>query len=296
MGAGGGVRRPVKIRRRGRHTTPSQVEKVAEKAGRAAPAVAIAGALVATPQLQHALAAPSHVAVAEARQPAAAHRPAAATLDSLTVRSNIAGGVAKTRHTAAKKAARNTYYKVRAGDTLSGIAERFYHNAGDWEWIYHENEKTVSNPNLIYPGETLLIPAHAPAHDQGSYTPRHAKTAPRVTRSSHHGGGTTTDAVTTQLSGTLGCSGLEELWEEADGNHADAFIAAEIAMAESGGQQYALSPTDDYGYWQINATYWGSLATFDPLGNARAAVQISADGTNWSPWTTYNTGAYAGRC
>lgn len=292
MSAGRGVRRPVKIRRRGRHTTPSQVGKVAEKAGRAAPAVAIAGALVATPQVRHELAAPSHVAVAEARQPTAAHGPAAATLDSLTVRSSIAGSVAKTRHAAAKKAARNTSYKVRAGDTLSGIAERFYHNAGDWEWIYHENEKTVSNPNLIYPGETLLIPAHG----QGSYTPRHAKTAPRVKPRSHHGGATTTDAVTTKLSGTLGCSGLEELWEEAGGNHADAFIAAEIAMAESGGQQYALSPTDDYGYWQINATYWGSLATFDPLGNAKAAVQISADGTNWSPWTTYNTGAYAGRC
>ena len=55
------------------------------------------------------------------------------------------------------------------------------------------------------------------------------------------------------LSGTLSCSGLEQLWTSAGGNPADAFMAAEIAMAESGGNQYALSPTDDYGYWQINA-------------------------------------------
>ena len=30
--------------------------------------------------------------------------------------------------------------------------------------------------------------------------------------------------------------------------------------------------------------------------NARAAVQISRDGTDWTPWTTYQTGAYAGPC
>ena len=47
-------RRSRKIRRTGRHTTPSQVEKVAEKAGRAALAMAIAGALVATAPQAHA--------------------------------------------------------------------------------------------------------------------------------------------------------------------------------------------------------------------------------------------------
>src|SRR4029077_9713123 len=46
-------RRSRKIRRTGRHATPSQVEKVAEKAGKAAPAVAIAGALGALPQSAH---------------------------------------------------------------------------------------------------------------------------------------------------------------------------------------------------------------------------------------------------
>jgi len=47
-------RRSRKIRRIGRHTTPSHVEKVAEKAGRAAPAMAIAGALVAAAPQAHA--------------------------------------------------------------------------------------------------------------------------------------------------------------------------------------------------------------------------------------------------
>jgi len=34
----------------------------------------------------------------------------------------------------------------------------------------------------------------------------------------------------------------------------------------------------------------------DPAGNARAAVTISRHGRDWSPWVTWNTGAYQGKC
>src|SRR5579875_973368 len=58
--------RKVKIMRSGRHTQPSQVEKVAEKAGKAAPVMAIsAGALVAVPH-GHAVTTVKHGTVAEA--------------------------------------------------------------------------------------------------------------------------------------------------------------------------------------------------------------------------------------
>ena len=67
-------------------------------------------------------------------------------------------------------------------------------------------------------------------------------------------------------------------------------------MAESGGNQNALSPTDDYGYWQINASHGPAMATFNALGNAKAAIAVSSDGNDWAPWTTYVDGAYAGRC
>jgi Lysozyme like domain len=99
--------------------------------------------------------------------------------------------------------------------------------------------------------------------------------------------------------GTLGCAGLEALWESAGGSRSAAFMAAEIAMAESSGQQYATmhntNGTTDRGYFQINSI-WEGLSTYDAAGNARAAIQISHDGTDWGPWTTYQTGAYAGRC
>ena len=102
-------------------------------------------------------------------------------------------------------------------------------------------------------------------------------------------------AGTTNLSGQLNYSQLEQLWVQAGGNPAYKAIAAAIAMAESGGQQYATdndsNGTQDRGYWQINSSH-GSLSTFDPLGNARAAISISSNGSNWTPWTTYTSGAY----
>jgi LysM repeat protein len=286
--------------------------------------MAIAGALVAAPQAQHAFttaAKPGTVAATDARGATGAgqQRAAAATLDSVSAHAVLVSSTSTARH-AATGPTSNTHYKVKSGDTLSGIAEQYYHNAADWQWLYHENDTTISDPDLIYPGETLFVPSDPPANfTLSSYVPKHAKpVTPVVTTSTSHSsgssessGGSTHGTVTVQagsqgsgtsshsgsggLSGTLGCSGLEQLWNSAGGNPQDAFMAAEIAMAESGGNQYALSPTDDYGYWQINASN-GSLATFNAYGNARSAIILSDNGTNWSPWTTYTAGLYVGRC
>jgi hypothetical protein len=308
MTAGHSDRRLVKIRRRGRHSTPSQVEKVAAQAGKAAPAVAIAGALVAVPSAQHALAAQdkpmtSTTQAHETAQAAQGAKPAAA-LDSVSTRAVTVSSASTAKHAAQ---VRSSHYTVRGGDTLSTIAEHFYHKAADWAYIYHENDKTISNPNMIYVGESLDIPAKVPAdYKLADYLPKHAapvvettakvtKTKSHKAKSHHKSGGGTVVVQSTGLSGNLGCSGLEELWDSAGGNPSDSFIAAEIAMAESGGRQYALSPTDDYGYWQINASN-GALATFNAYGNARSAIILSHDGTNWDPWTTYTEGRYVGKC
>jgi LysM repeat protein len=240
------------------------VEKVAEKATKAAPAVAIAGALVATAPQAH-----------------------AAVKTPVTVTS-VAGQV-HTDAVIARSQPANRTYTVRPGDTLSAIARHFYGTAADWPYLYHVNESVISNPNDIYVDEKLKVPADPPANaasyaTSATYTPKHSSNAVLLTSSA------------TRLSGTLGCSGLEALWKTAGGSSGEAFMAAEIAMAESGGEQYAVSPTDDIGYWQINQPSWGALATFNALGNAKAAITISHDGTNWGPWTTYRTGAYIGRC
>jgi len=233
---------------------------VAEKAGKAAPAVAIAGVLVAAAPQAH----------ASVKTPVRA----AAVTEQAQTDAVIRQAVRPITRT----------YTVRPGDTLSAIAERFYGNPGRWRWIYQANRSKISNPNSIYVGEKLTIPFRAPSGTT-SYSPRHAKAPATVLTSS-----------ASKLSGNLGCSGLEALWEAAGGSHAEAFIAAEIAMAESGGRQYAHSPTNDFGYWQINGSHGPALATYNPMGNAKAAIAISSNGRNWRPWTTYVTGAYHGRC
>ena len=298
----------MKIRRRGRHASPSQVEKVAQQAGKAAPAVAIAGALVAVPSAQ-ALAAPGAPttaaatghqaaagrAVAAAGTSSAAH-PGSATLDAAGARAVTVASTSTARH-----AATSTYYRVHSGDSLSRIAERFYHNAGDWQYLFHENAKTVSNPDMIYVGQRLFIPASAPAHYKlPSYTPRHAKSAPRATTTSKttgHGGSLEggTKIIQSAPQGRYSCSALESLWEQAGGSPAHARMAAEIARAESGGNPNAISPTNDFGLWQINGSN-GSLATLNVYQNARSAIILSNNGNNWGPWTTFHSGAYWGQC
>ena len=245
------------------------MDKVAEKAGKAAPAVAIAGVLVAAAPAAH----------------AAVKAPGTTTAAAVQVRTGARTVALVRRDLPAVRT-----YTVRSGDSLSKISEGFYGTSSDWGWIYDANRSKISDPNDIYVGERLTIPSHAPV-GTSTYTPKHAKTGAKVKSAV-----LTSSSRSTSLSGTLGCTGLEELWEDAGGSHADAFTAAEIAMAESGGRQYALSPTDDYGYWQINASHGPDEATFSPLGNARAAIAISDDGTDWYAWTTYVEGLYAYRC
>ena len=112
-------------------------------------------------------------------------------------------------------------------------------------------------------------------------------------------GGSALATLTSAHGGTLSCSGLEALWESAGGSPGTAFTAAEIAKAESSGRQYATDTnggrSTDRGYWQVNSVH-GALSTYDAAGNARAAVELSGNGTNWSPWVTYNSGAYQGQC
>ena len=280
-------RRKRKIRRTGQHTTPSQVEKVAQTAGKAAPAVVVVGTLATT--------AP-HIGGAVAASPAAtAPHVVRAHLDDAA------------RALAGHATARRTY-TVQAGNTLSGITERFYGQDADWRSLYAANEAKISNPNMIYVGEELRLPRHLPAPaavaaqpsaSGGSthttaYTPRHAASGSGAA-SGAASASQPSAATTTNLSGTLSCSGLEALWVEAGGSTAAEVTAASVAMAESGGNQFATGTVGERGYWQINPVN-GSLSTYDPYGNARAAVIMSGNGTNWSPWTTYTSGAYAGRC
>ena len=53
------------------------------------------------------------------------------------------------------------YYTVESGDTLSAIAQEFYGSAGKYPVIFEANKPMLTDPNKIYPGQKLRIPAEA---------------------------------------------------------------------------------------------------------------------------------------
>ena len=134
---------------------------MAQRAGKAAPAVAVVGALAAAPQ----------TAFASTSSPAAAGHAAPAIQGHHVTRAHLDAATHPGR-----QAART--YTVRTGDTLSGIAQRFYGHATDWEWLYHINRAKISDPNLIYTGQVFSAPADPPASVRnGTYQARHARNA-----------------------------------------------------------------------------------------------------------------------
>lgn len=91
---------------------------------------------------------------------------------------------------------------------------------------------------------------------------------------------------------TLNNAQIQQAWIQAGGNPQYAAQAAAIAMAESGGNTSATNRntngSTDIGLFQINTVH-GGQATTDITGNIRAAIQISANGSNWAPWCTAYT-------
>lgn len=93
---------------------------------------------------------------------------------------------------------------------------------------------------------------------------------------------------------------LEQLWINAGGSRAVAPVAAAIALAESSGDSGALNPTDNngtqtsVGLWQVsNGTHSYPSAWTTPAGNAAEAVaKYQGAGNAWTPWGTYDSGAY----
>ena len=52
----------------------------------------------------------------------------------------------------------DTLYEVRRGESLAGIAGRYYGNSNRWEAIHEANAHVLRNPDLVWPGLTLVLP------------------------------------------------------------------------------------------------------------------------------------------
>lgn len=107
---------------------------------------------------------------------------------------------------------------------------------------------------------------------------------------------------------SLSTDELKRLWVQAGGNPAAASTAAAVAYAESSGNPGAMGDIKlqtstwgpSVGLWQIRSLnaqrgrggQRDAGANTDPLTNARNAVAISNNGTNFGPWSTFKSGAY----
>lgn len=185
-----------------------------------------------------------------------------------------------------------TAITVKPGDTLSQLAARLCGTPADALPLAYNNH--LASPDALVPGEVLKVRCTAPAAAVAAVYPP-PKASPPTPVAAAVAGSNSGGGFVAHPDGTFSCPALEQLWDQAGGNPADAVTAASVAMAESGGNPNAVSPTDDFGLWQINGSN-GALATLSPAGSAHSAVVLSGNGANWSAWTTFTDGASAGRC
>jgi LysM repeat protein len=167
----------------------------------AAPAIAVSGALAAAPQL---VAAAPAAAATQATQATQTAQATTAHLDAVQQQADQA----------------QRMYTVRSGDTLSGIAQRFYGHPSDWAYLYKINKSTIKDPNLIFAGEQVAVPTDPPASVRnGTYRARHAKTTASTSTSELTATNTadTTSTSTTQSSSTSLSSDVQK--DIADGNN-----------------------------------------------------------------------------
>jgi LysM repeat protein len=207
--------------RRGRHRRPTQVQKVAQLAGMAAPALAVSGALAAAPQ---ALAAttPAHIA-----PPVKGDTGKTTTLHLDAV----------VRH--ADQAARK--YTVRSGDTLFGIAKRFYGHGRYWHSLYQANRSKISHPDLIFAGQVLTIPSQPqtvsadPATTSTADVKSGSQQASTGTQSQSSSSASLSSAVQKDIAGGNNLLAVAQFLEENGYSKAAAAGVASCVDGESGG-------------------------------------------------------------
>ena len=66
----------------------------------------------------------------------------------------VQGGASQT-----SSAGQTRYYTIKSGDSLSKIAQDMYGDSGDYNKIFEANREVIEDPDKIYPGQQIRIPA-----------------------------------------------------------------------------------------------------------------------------------------
>jgi nucleoid-associated protein YgaU len=57
-----------------------------------------------------------------------------------------------------EEVSKDEFYEIVSGDTLGGIARKYYGKASAYMRIFEANKDIISDPNKIYPGQKIRIP------------------------------------------------------------------------------------------------------------------------------------------
>jgi len=92
-----------------------------------------------------------------AKVPARTAAPKAAAPKAAAPKVAAPKAAAAPRHVAAVALSGQTY-TIQSGDSLSKVAEKL-NIAGGWQLLADANAATISNPDLVFPGQVLQLPA-----------------------------------------------------------------------------------------------------------------------------------------
>jgi resuscitation-promoting factor RpfC len=255
----------------GRHAkTTSRYEGRHAKPGAPIPAAAIGTAAKVVPASLAAGAAGSALvlsgtAFAATTTPASPVHGGAADLAS--VKATATG----TWVTQGRHAAPRSVYTVASGDTLSDVSARFCGTAADYQAIAAASG--ITNPDLIYPGQTLKLACHAASNSGGDAAPAASGSSQAPPQQPQ------------APSGTFSTGGMS------------AFESCVIAHESGGNAQAVNAVSGAGGLFQFLPSTWAALgyASAYPGGaqTAPASVQEAAfeklyaeAGT--SPWAPYD--------
>jgi nucleoid-associated protein YgaU len=57
-----------------------------------------------------------------------------------------------------EEVSKDEFYEIVSGDTLGGIARKYYGKASAYMRIFEANKDIISDPDKIYPGQKIRIP------------------------------------------------------------------------------------------------------------------------------------------
>jgi LysM repeat protein len=271
-------------RRSGEHAkTPAGYEARHAKPGAPGPAALLGTAAKAVPVTLAASAAGSALALSGTASaatvvPAGLARASlvnSGTADLATAKTAAPMVISRTHH--GRHARNRSTYTVVSGDTLSRISGRFCGTPADY--LSLAGASRISNPNLIYPGQTIKLKCHA-APLQVAPAPVSTTAAP-----GKHRAPARPAQPAAAPAGTFSTAGLS------------AFESCVIAH-ESGGNPQAVNPSSGAGgLYQFLPSTWASLgfAYVYPGGAQTAPVSVqhaafaklyAEAGT--SPWAPYD--------